>query len=175
MARRLRTAVTMLSLIALLVAAGYYGWLGLTEGWTSGTATEQPTAQQTPGQTCTTPPPKIVRSRQLRVSVYNAGAPSGQATAVMEALTEQGFRQAELGDAPAGITVGGIVLWPGNADRDVVRLLRRQFPEVRLAPRREPLGPGVNVMVGEEFGGLRADAPRRIRITQPEQCGPSAG
>jgi hypothetical protein len=160
----------MLSLLALLVAGAYFGWLGLTEGWLGDDGQE--TAENAPEESCSTPPAVTVRARQVRVSVYNAGAPGGEATQVMAALAEQGFREGELADAPDPVTVEGIVLWPGGADTGKVRLVRRQFPDARLAPRRDPLGPGINVLVGEDFDRLARSAPRSIDVAQPEVCGP---
>jgi hypothetical protein len=166
--RRLRTAVTMVVLIVILVAAAYFGWLGLTQGWLGGSETTA--AEKVPTRSCTTPPPVTVQTRSVRVSVYNAGAPSGQATEVMEALADQGFVQGELTDAPERIEVEGIVLWPGDADPDAVQLVRRQFDRVRVAEKPEPLGPGVNVLVGDDFDGLAPQAPRSIDIAQARRC-----
>jgi hypothetical protein len=167
-ARRVRTGTTMVVLAGILVAAAYFGWLGVTRGWVGDEG--DATATDAPRRSCHTPPPTTVRARQVRVSVYNAGAPEGQATEVMEALAGQGFVEGELTDAPEAVEVGGIVLWPGRADAGEVRLVRRQFDDTRVAPRRGPLGPGVNVLVGEEFDGLARDAPRSLDITRPPVC-----
>jgi hypothetical protein len=172
LSRSLRTAITMGLLVGLLVGLAYFGWTGLTRGWFDGD--DGTVAETGPTQTCTTPPPVRVRSRSVRVSVYNAGAPQGQATEVMEALSAQGFREGELTDAPEPIAVDGIVLWPGGADAGAVQLLQRQFRDARVVERREPLGPGLNVLVGEDFDSLAADAPRAIDVAQPEVCEPGA-
>ncbi len=156
----------MLVLLGILVFAAYLGWTGLTQGLggLDGVASESPRAS------CSTPPPQTVRSRSVTVSVFNAGAPEGQATATMEALTGQGFDQGELTDAPDAITVEGIAIWPGDADPGTVELLKRQFDHVRVVPKRKPLGPGVNVLVGEEFPGLAQNAPQTITVPQPAVC-----
>ncbi len=167
-ARKLRTAATMAALTGLLLAGAYFGWVGMTEGWLGGDGTA--TAENASTETCSTPPPVTVRSSRIRVSVYNAGAPGGQATEVMAALGDQGFIQGVLTDAPPPIAVRGIVLWPGRANEGAVRLVRRQFRNARVAPERRPLGPGINVMVGQEFGDLARNAPRRIDVPQPEVC-----
>jgi LytR cell envelope-related transcriptional attenuator len=167
MARQLRTGATMAVLAGLLATAAYAGWLGLTRGWGGD---GEATAADAPRRSCTTPSPTTVRARQVRVSVYNAGAPEGQATETMEALAAQGFREGELADAPDPVDVEGIVLWPGRAPAGEVRLVLQQFDAARVAPRRGPLGPGVNVLVGEEFDGLAAGAPRSLAIARPPVC-----
>jgi LytR cell envelope-related transcriptional attenuator len=168
LSRGFRTAATMGVLIGILVGLAYFGWQGLTRGWFDDS---QATAEDVPAEACSTPPPVTVRAQQVRVSVYNAGAPSGQAGAVMDALSRQGFREGRLTDAPDRITVDGIVLWPGDADRGAVELVERQFRDVRVVARPEPLGPGINVLVGDEFGRLAPQAPRSIDVPQPEVCG----
>jgi len=159
----------MLVLLGILVLAAYVGWTGLTQGLggSDGVASESPSAS------CSTPPPETVRSRSVTVSVFNAGAPEGQATATMEALTGQGFDQGELADAPDSLEVEGIAIWPGDADPGAVELLKRQFDRVRLVQKRKPLGPGVNVVIGEEFPGLARNAPRTIAVAQPAVCSPT--
>jgi hypothetical protein len=169
-AQKLRTAATMAALTALLIAGAYFGWVGMTQGWLGDDGAA--TAENVPSEVCSTPPPVTVRSRGIRVSVYNAGAPAGQATEVMAALGDQGFIQGVLTDAPPAIDVRGIVVWPGKADDGAVELVRRQFRKARVAPDRRPLSPGINVMVGQEFGDLARNAPRRIEVPQPEDCRP---
>jgi hypothetical protein len=161
----------MLVLVVIVMAAAYFGWLGLTRGWLDGGSASADGS----APTCTPPPPVTVRSGSVRVSVYNAGAPSGQATQVMDALRDQGFRRGELSDAPEPIEVDGIVLWPGDADPGAVRLVRRQFDDARVADRPRTLGPGVNVLVGEDFDRLARRAPRSIDVPAPRRCAPAEG
>jgi len=168
LSREARTAITMLVLLGILVAAAYVGWIGLTQGL----GESDRVASEDPGPACSTPPPETVRSRSVTVSVFNAGAPEGQATATMAALTGQGFDRGELADAPARVQVRGIVIRSGGLDAGVVELVRRQFDRVRLAPKPKVLGPGVNVLVGEAFDGLAQNAPRTISVAQPPRCSP---
>jgi hypothetical protein len=167
LSRTARTAITMLLLSGVLVGAAYFGFVGVTQGWFGG---DEATADDT--RSCPRPPPETVSARGVRVSVYNAGAPEGQATQVMEALVDQGFVEGELTDAPEPIEVDGIVLWPGEAEAGAVLLVRRQFDDVRVSDRPEPLGPGINVLVGEDFDRLARQAPRSIDIAQPRRCEP---
>jgi hypothetical protein len=169
-ARQLRTVATMVVLVGILVAAAYVGWVGLTQGWLGDSG--QPTANGVPEESCSAPPPRTLRTDRVRVSVYNAGAPSGQATALMGALSSQGFLEGELGDAPDPVDVEGIVVWPGTAGRARVRLVVHQFETARVAQRHSSLGPGVTVLIGEEFEGLADDAPRLVDVARPEVCGP---
>lgn len=167
MTRRLRTAATLLVLLCVLTAGAYYGWKGLTTGWFD----ESTVASEDPSDSCSTPPAVTVRAKKVRVSVYNAGAPGGQATEVMEALVGQGFVRGELSDAPEQIDVKGVVIWPGKADTEAVKLVKAQFRKIRVIHRMKPIGPGINVLVGIDFGSLSPKAPRTLDVAQEPVCG----
>ena len=159
----------MLVLLGVVVLAAYVGWTGLTQGLGG----EDRVASENVSASCSTPPPETVRSRSVTVSVFNAGAPEGQATATMQALTGQGFDQGDLTDAPDPVDVKGVVIWAGKAEPGgAVELVKRQFDNVRVA-QHKPLGPGVNVLVGETFEGLSQNAPRTITVAQSPVCSPA--
>ncbi|MPZ62466.1 MAG: hypothetical protein GEU93_14470 [Propionibacteriales bacterium] len=162
---KLRTFVTLVVLIGILSAGAYYGWRGLGGGAVLGLGGD--TADDRP-EVCTTPE-ETVRTRGTRVSVYNAGAASGTATRVMDALTRRGFREGVLADAPEGIEVRGVVLWVADREAARTKLVRRQFRFARVVERRNRLGPGINVLVGG-FRSLAENSPRRITVELPEQC-----
>lgn len=167
MAFRLRTVVTMVALTGFVIWAAYFGWTGLTRGWFS---SESEAVSKEPATPCSAPPPVTLRAHEVRVSVYNAGAPGGQATALMTALTEQGFLRGTLADAPDPIDVGGIAIRPGKSKQGATRLVERQFKKSRVADDRKPYGPGVNVLIGREFTGLAPDAPLTIPVAQKKIC-----
>lgn len=176
MGRHVRTTITMLVLLGILVAGAWYGWEGLQSGGPSAAVETETPTPTTPTEDANCPPagPRRLRAVQVQVSVYNAGAPSGSAGETSDALVEQGFRRGEVGDAPDSLEVGrrGIAILTAEPDSAPVRLVRRQFGRPQVLERDRSLGPGVNVLVAEAFDGLRRNAPTLIRIRRgaAENC-----
>lgn len=161
MARKIRTAVTMLVLVGILCAGAWYGWNGLNAG-----RDVEAEPEATPSPECTTPEPVRARARGTLVSVYNAGAPTGTGGQVMDALNARGFTRGEIDDAPEGIEVRGVVVWTDEPDSAAARLVARQLRRAKVRERVNIPGPGVNIFYGTEFTGLRK-APRNLTV-QPE-------
>ncbi len=172
MSLHMRTTLTMLALLAILVAGGWYGWQELIGGGTDPSAepTATPESTESPSAECSTPAPVTFRVDEVTLSVFNAGAPGGTATAVFGGLTERGFQEGEVGDAPDAVQVDGTVIWARSPRSEEVRLVQAQFEQARVLERSAPLGPGVNVLVGADYSPLVEDAPDRIRRQPPEVC-----
>ncbi len=156
--RRATSAITLLVLIALLVAGAIVGAMALFSPLPDDD-------EDTDAQPCN---PGLaegdtVRTRDVTVSVFNAGTRSGLAGAIQQRLVNRGFVPGDVGNAPgtlAGVTVVR-VLAPSRND-PAARLVARQFgPRTRIQASAEDLGPGVDVVVGNGFRGL-TKAPRRI-------------
>jgi hypothetical protein len=159
--RHLLTAVTLLVLLGLVVAGGYYGYQALrtpldeTTGSSDGPGCEDGLRR---GDT--------VRTRDVTVSVLNAGSRSGLASQVQEKLVKRGFLAGTTDNAPDGQDVRFVrVLAPSRRD-PAARLVAVQFGKRTVVQRsRLDLGPGVDVIVGDRFKGLDRGAPRRVRAT----------
>lgn len=164
MARKIRTAVTMLVLLGILCAGAWYGWTGLTAAREAGA---EPEAEPSP--TCTTPAPVTARTKDTLVSVYNAGAPTGTGGLVMDALNRRGFDRGEIDDAPRGIEVRGVVVWTDRPDSAPVRLVAKHLRRAKIRDRVNIPGPGVNIFYGTEFTGLRK-GPRKLTVQPAADC-----
>lgn len=164
MARKIRTAVTMLVLVGILCAGAWYGWKGLTA---EPDADVEPEA--TPSAECTTPKPVTARAKNTLVSVYNAGAPTGTGGQVMDALNSRGFDRGDIDDAPRGIEVRGVVVWTDQPDSAAARLVARHLRRAKIRERVNIPGPGVNIFYGTEFNGLRK-GPRKLTVQPEPSC-----
>ncbi len=160
--RHLLTAVTLLVLLALVGAGGYYGYRELfaplgddVSASPGGRDCERGLRR---GET--------VRTGDVTVSVLNAGTTNGLAGRVQGALVRRGFIAGTTDNAPDDQTVRFVrVLAPSTRD-PAARLVAVQFGARTVIQRsRENLGPGVDVIVGDRFRGLEKDAPRRLRAT----------
>jgi hypothetical protein len=157
--RRVVSALTMLVLFALLAAGLWFGWRGLFSPLPTA---DEPAAEEA-GCNDGLAPGDRVRTRDVTVSVYNAGSRSGLAGQTQGELTARGFIAGDIGNAPEDLS--GVryvrVLAPARND-PAARLVAIQFGENTLIQRTdEDLGPGVEVIVGDQFRGL-VEAPRRI-------------
>jgi len=165
--RRALTTVTMSVLILLLVVAGLVGWNAL-----SGPVDEDPDAGASASSSPSCDPGlrkgEIVRTREVTVSVFNAGTRSGLAGQTQAELVARKFIQGETANAPAGFAAVRFVRVLAPTVQDpAARLVARQFGRHTLVQAtKDDLGPGVDVIVGNEFVGL-VKAPDRLRATAP--------
>lgn len=165
--RQITTTVTMLVLCGLLVAAVVWGWQSLSAPISDG----QSTAQAGDGS-CTTKRARAdrrLRSAQVRVSVFNGGTQSGLADTTLAALGARGFKIGDVGNAPTDADVSRVEI-RSTTRRDVAaRLVAQQFgKKVRVSVSEEDLGPGVDVIVGNDFRRL-APAPTTIRVLKGQR------
>lgn len=150
--RALTTAVTMLTLIGVLIFAVVWGWNALLAD------VSDPEASPSDGPTCETrtfEQGQKLRARQVRVSVFNAGDQGGLADTTMSALTKRGFRAGQVGNAPSDVAVRRVQVWT-TAEVDArARLVAKQLgPKTRVRYGIDSLGPGIDVVVGNRFSGL---------------------
>jgi hypothetical protein len=169
--RHLTTAVTMLVLLAILAAAALWGAQALFAPLPS----NDPTAQ--PASKCVT---KSVRkgqrvtAAQVQVSVFNAGTRAGLADETMVSLTKRGFKGGAVGNAPETSTVKRAQVWTTVANDTSARLVARQFgPATKIRRVRVDLGPGVDVVVGNELGKLSKAKRSIVATTASSVCLPA--
>jgi hypothetical protein len=158
--RHLTTAVTLLVLVGILVlgvALGAKSFFAPIPGDDEPTATPA-CATQKVGKG------EKVSATQVQVSVYNAGSRAGLADKTMARLTGRGFKKGDVGNAPSETKVKVAQVWTTERNDAAARLVARQFgraTKVRFVDT--DLGPGVDVVVGDEFRAL-AKAQRSIVV-----------
>lgn len=155
------TATTMVVLLLILLVGAFIGWRTLSAPF--------------PGDddSKTSVKPKcvkglkrgqLVHSDEVTVSVYNAGTRSGLAGTTLQQLLSRDFIPGDVGNAPGNLS--GVqfvrVLSPTKND-PAARLVAQQFgPHTALQVSHADLGPGVEVVVGDRFIGLKK-APKQLR------------
>lgn len=140
-----RSALTLLALGLLLIAATVWGWAALTE----------PFPKNEPVAICedtAVTAGSEVRRDEIVVSVFNGSTRSGLAGATIAQLEERGFVPGDVGDAPQ--PASSTQIWADDANNPAVQLVQRQFKQARVVPGTK-IGPGIVVVVGEKFKNLR--------------------
>ena len=161
---RLRSAATLVALLVVLLVGVAWGWSAVTAPLPGG------------GETAvcslvTVREGQKVYPDQVTVSVLNAGDREGLAGRTMQDLVDQGFAEGSLANAPEDAKVELAEIWTDDIDNPAVRLVRRHLGGVDIV-RRDPLEPGVNVVVGDDFTKVRKGR-RFARADQDAQvCSP---
>jgi acetolactate synthase regulatory subunit len=158
--RHVTTGVTLLVLLAILVAGGLYGIESLLK--------PVPDSHKAKSATCTATSVKKgqkIHAHQVQVSVLNAGTRSGLAERTLAALRRRGFRAGEAGNAPSTSTVKKVQVWTTRHNDAGARLVARQFgPKTKVRVVKVSLTPGVDVIVGDNFTKL--GKPKKVLVVK---------
>ncbi len=165
---RLRTLVTLLALGALVLFAVQWGFGAVTEPFPE--RAEAPVCVDTPVQV-----DDILRPAAITVSVFNAGGRDGLAGRTLSDLADQGFARGDIGDAPDDSDVIRVAVWSDDPSAPDVKLVRSYLggKKVRIINRRGS-APGITVIVGDKFGGVRKGRSEIVASSATTVCTPPA-
>jgi hypothetical protein len=171
--RHLTTAVTLLVLLGILALGAVVGVKQLFQP-----VPDSGAAAPSASPSCTTTVLKKgqrLRSRQVVVSVFNAGTRAGLAEKTLSKLAKRGFQEGDVGNAPRAARLRFVQVWTTKKDDPAAKLVARQFgTKTRIKVTKRDLGEGIDVLVGNGFSGL-AKAPRSIQVRAPQQiCLPTS-
>lgn len=164
-------------LVVILIGAAFYGWQSVTASTEDGGGA----GGKTPGTTATTPPCKEVTkirkgeridAADVIVNVYNAGSVPGQASGTLTALEAKGFQGGVADNAPTGATAANVTILARNRQDPDVQLVAQQFLG-DVAFGKDDLAPGVDVVVGDQFESVDAEAKTFfVEKTKVTECKP---
>ncbi len=140
-----RSAITLAALAVLLVLGATWGWSALTDPLPA--KVDRPVCVDRTVEAGTK-----VYAQDVTVSVYNAGTRDGLAGRTMQLLTDDGFAEGSMGNVSA--RVGTVAIWTLEPDNPAVRLVASRLGPGVETERREGLGVGVTVVVGDGFDKL---------------------
>ncbi len=162
--RRVVTGVTLAVLCGILAVGAWVGWRTLVAPASDGEKQQSAACSTTQVRRG-----ERVRSRAVTVSVFNAGDRVGLADRTRQGLMRRGFRDGGVGNAPSETEVVRVQVWTTQRQDIRAALVARQFKgKVPVRVVEENLGPGVVVVVGNRFDGLRPGAPRSVRATRSQ-------
>ncbi|GAB3195786.1 hypothetical protein GCM10027062_03480 [Nocardioides hungaricus] len=163
-----RSAITLSVLGLVLVVAAIWAW----------GAAMAPLPEKVDTAICvdrTVSAGEKVFPQDVTVSVYNAGTRVGLASRVMRELTDAGFREGNSGNAAPTVRVADVQIWSREPDNpDVLLVASRLGEDVRIQ-RRDPVGSGVTVVIGDGF--TETIKGRRAVVAQADAtiCSPPVG
>lgn len=162
--RQTRTAVTLLVLCGVLVFMMVYGVKAATA--------PLPGSSSSPTRDCSAAEKQVtrfVKRSAVEVSVFNAGRRAGLAGKTLDRLEHAGFRAGAAGNAPRSSKVRRAEVWTTHQGDTAALLVARTLGRhVKVVVTDTDLGPGVDVLVGNEFRGLNHHAPTRLRLPEPK-------
>lgn len=168
--RHVTTGLTLLVLIAILAVGAWIGTRSLFA--------------PLPGEESADPSPSCatkalrkgqrISTRQVLVSVYNAGTRAGLADETMGALTNRGFDRGSIGNAPSNSGVRVAQIWTTRRKDAAARLVALQFgPAIKVKLKKVDLGPGVDVVVGNDFRKLAPAKRTTVVRSSQKACVPT--
>lgn len=164
MAQGARSAITLAALAVLLVLGAAWGWNAATE--------PLPAKVDTP--ICTTQTiaaGEKVFPQDVTVSVYNAGTRDGLAGRVMKDLHDDGFAEGSVGDASSA-KVAAVEIWTTEPDSPAVQLVASHLGKQVDVQRRDGLGAGITVVVGDDFTKVVKGRRSVVAADDAQVCSP---
>jgi len=159
--RHLTTAITLLVLLAILGLGAVLGTKSLFAPLPSSAPSPSPSPSCSPS---TVGKGGLLTTRQVTVSVYNAGTRPGLAGDTQKLLAKRGFAKGALGNAPTGHKVRFVQVWTTVKNDAAAKLVAAQFgPKTYVKVVKQELGDGIDVLVGDRFKGL-VKAPRSVKV-----------
>lgn len=158
-----RTPITLLVLLGVLLGAGYYGYRTVISPSTGRDKSSGPNT------TCTKQRVfhrgQKIMSHDILVNVYNAGSIANLASDTLAGLHDNGFLRGVAANAPSGISATNVSILTRHARVPQVRLVARQFKGHVVFRKARPLAAGIDVVVGDEFKGMKDHAVRSLRLS----------
>ncbi len=164
MSQSARSAITLSVLALLLLVAAIWGWSAATS--------PLPAKVDTP--LCVTRAVAAgdkIYPQDVTVSVYNAGTREGLAGRVMQSFQDAGFAEGSSGNA-TGAKVPVVQIWTDQPKSPAVLLTASRLGGDVAIERRDGLGVGVTVVVGDGFTGLTKGPAGIVVKEDTEICSP---
>lgn len=145
---RARSAVTLAVLAVLFVVGVAWAWSSVTEPF------PEPEEQPACVESSFAAGDRVTPGNVL-VNVLNASETEGLAGETMDALVRKGFAEGTKGNTAAEPSGNGVVIWTEDPDGPAAALLRTYFGARTQIVEQATAEPGVTVVVGEGFPGVK--------------------
>lgn len=163
---RLRSALTIATLLVIIALGARWGWSAATKSLPEIAPT--PTG---PCQTLEVAAGTKVYPEDVVVSVFNGGERAGLAQRTLQLFVDEGFGKGEANNAPKNSGVDVAEIWAANPEDPAVKLVASRLKDVDIIEGPQ-LGAGVVVLVGDKFTGLDKGKPFVVAKADAEICAP---
>jgi LytR cell envelope-related transcriptional attenuator len=150
-ARHIRSGVTLVLLLALVIGAAWYGWKAVTAEPTTTT-----TSASDAGAKCGVPP-QPANPGDIEVNVYNGTSRNGLAKTTAEQVTQNGFVVLNVDNDPQGERVTDVAIVRGAKNSENAYLLLAYVPGARFVADGRA-DPTLDLVVGDMFQAVTAPA-----------------
>jgi len=149
--RHLRSGVTMLLLVGLVLGGALFGWKAVNSDSSATTSTAAPNAVE-----CGVPPAAVTPA-ELQVNVYNGTSRNGLAAATAEQVTAQGFVVLGIDNDPKGERITDVAVIRGAENSASAYLLMAYVPGATFTPDGRADGT-LDLVVGDLFQAITPPA-----------------
>jgi hypothetical protein len=166
MAQAARTTATLAVLGGLLLLAAVWGWNAATK----------PLPAKVDSAICVDTAVDAgskLYPQQVTVSVFNAGQRDGLAGRTMQLFVDAGFSEGSSGNASSA-KVRKVAIWTTEPESPAVKLVAGYLPDDVEIERRNGIGVGVTVVVGDDFNSTNlARGKKSVTVESDSQvCSP---
>lgn len=159
--RALRTPLTLLVLLGVLVYGAWWGWTNVA-------------APPAPPQRVACVDQKVVKnqlkSSQVTVNVFNGGKARGLAGTVAQDLRRKGFKTSRVGNTDAE-TVSTTIVVGASKNNPEVKLVLTFFKKAKVREDKRS-DHSVDVLVGNKYAGFNSKAATTIAVKTQTVCLP---
>ena len=163
---RLRTAITLAALAALML-------FGITWGWAQ---VSKPFPGKVDAAICVDTAYKAGQQlfvQDVTVNVFNASDREGLATRTLAELTDAGFAAGLTDNAPKGTSLSAPAeIWVKDLDDPAAKLLRPRVGKVPVVEHTDNSDAGITLVVGDGFEDLRQGPDSVVLAKDAVTCSP---
>ena len=115
---------------------------------------------------------QTLHTRDILVSVFNAGQKAGTAGATMKRLEKRGFVAGDTGNTSVAGGVRGVEIWADSVNPAALLVAKQFGAGTQIVAGHEQLGDGVVVVIGDHMKRMSPPVESLVAEEQAYICGP---